>query len=217
MALEIRFRLEQLLRLLVPSCALTGLLLAQPSLRITTPTDGTTAHPGELLTVQVEASPAEAFKLVFVVGFEPIGFGREQLDKPPYRFTVKIPIGIRPDKYPITACGFAFSEGQLVNSDPIDILVERADSPISITVYPVVADFSMEQKRYLQVTGVYADKTTADLTQSSRIKYVSSAPSVATVSPQGIVTPVAPGTGKITVTYGNLTQDVPVKVSRSER
>jgi hypothetical protein len=94
-------------------------------------------------------------------------------------------------------------------------VIERADSPVSITVYPVVADFTMEQKRYLQVTGLYADKTTADLTQSSRIEYAPSDPAVATVDSQGIVTPVGPGSAKITVTYGDLKHDVPVRVRDS--
>jgi hypothetical protein len=40
------------------------------------------------------------------------------------------------------------------------------------------------------------------MAQPSRIKYkyVSTAPQVATVQAQGIVSPVAPGTGKITIT-----------------
>ena len=75
----------------------------------------------------------------------------------------------------------------------------------------------MDQKRYFRVTGLYADRTTADLTQSSRIEYVSSAPSVATVDTQGIVTPVAPGIGKITVIYRGLKHDVPLRVRASER
>jgi hypothetical protein len=106
---------------------------------------------------------------------------------------------------------------QLVNSNPIEIAVERADSPVTISVYPIVADFTMDQKRYLQVTGLYADGTTADLTESSRIEYVSSAPDVASVQAQGIVTPVAPGTAKITITYGNLKHEVPVRVRLSDR
>jgi uncharacterized protein YjdB len=101
---------------------------------------------------------------------------------------------------------------RLIYSNSIDVVIERADSPVSITVYPVVADFTMDQKRYLQVTGLYADKTTADLTQSTRIEYASSDPDVAAVDSQGIVSPVAPGSAKITVTYGDLKQDVPVRV-----
>jgi len=46
-----------------------------------------------------------------------------------------------------------------LRSNPINILVERADSPISIIVYPTIADFTMDQKRYFSVTGTYADCT----------------------------------------------------------
>ncbi len=172
-------------------------------------------HPGESLTVTVDVSPPEgAFRTVFVDG---IGFGKEVLKAPPYRFTVHIPVDIRPDKYPVIAYAFSASTGQLVNSEPITVLVERADSPVSISVYPVVADFTMDQKRYFSVTGLYADHATDDLSQSSRIKYISSDPAVATVDPQGIVTPVAPGSGKITIIYGNLKLDVPVIVRESQR
>src|SRR5580698_4630869 len=135
----------QIVRLAISSCALAGLLVAQPSLRITSPINGATVHPGETLTVDVEAIPPEAFKFVFVAGADPISLSKEKLSKPPYRFTVQIPAGTRPDKYPITAAGFALSTGQLMNSASVDVLVERADSPISITVYPLTADFTMEQ------------------------------------------------------------------------
>ncbi|HTB19384.1 MAG TPA: hypothetical protein VK708_14790, partial [Bryobacteraceae bacterium] len=121
----------QIVRLAISSCALAGLLVAQPSLRITSPADGAIVHPGETLTVDVEALPPEAFKLVFVAGADPISLSKEKLSKPPYRFTVQIPAGTRPDKYPITAAGFALSTGQLMNSASVDVLVERADSPIS--------------------------------------------------------------------------------------
>lgn len=190
---------------------MAGLLVAQPTLRIVSPAEGSTFHPGESVTVDVEASPPEAFKLVYVVGFDPIGFSKEKVDRPPYRFSVRIPDRIRPDKYGLTAFG-STQAGQLVTSNPVLILVERADSPVSVSVYPVVVDFTMDQKRYLEVTGHYADGTTADLTQSSRIRYVSSAPSVATVQAQGIVTPVAPGSAKITISYGDLKAEVPVRV-----
>jgi hypothetical protein len=91
---------------------------------------------------------------------------------------------------------------ELVNSELINILIERAHWPVSISVSPVVWDFTMNQKGHLRVTGVYADGTNAEVTQSTRIRYVSDVPDVARVDSQGIVTPVAPGSGKITVTYG---------------
>ena len=156
---------------------------------------------------------------VHCTGGEPLGFARKALERPPYRFTFEIPSGITPGTYALTAMGFTSPEHPVksnpVISDPVTILVERAESPVSISVYPPLADFTMTEKRYLQVTGLYADKTTADLTQSNRIRFVSSAPNVATVQAQGIVTPVSPGTGKITITYGDLKLEVPVRVSGS--
>ncbi len=204
--------LTQLVRLLISLYALTGFLEAQPSVRITSPADGTTVPRGKALAVTVDVSPPEGvFETVTVIATTPIGDVRAGLNAPPYRFTVHIPDSIRPDRYALTALGITFSK-KFIYSDPIDILVERVDSPVSISVYPLVADFTMDQKRYLQVTGVYADKTTADLTQSSQIKYVSSAPGIATVQAQGIVTPVTTGSAKITITYGDLKLDVPVRV-----
>jgi uncharacterized protein YjdB len=164
--------------------------------------------------VNVDVSPPGVFDTVAINAPTPLGKGMQVLDSPPYQFTIQIPGGTRPNKYAITAVGVTFSK-EFIYSHSVEILIERADLPVSITVYPVVVDFTMDQRRYLQVTGLYADKTTADLTQSRGVKYVSSAPGVATVSPQGIVAPVAPGSAKITVTYGDLKHDVPVRVRDS--
>jgi hypothetical protein len=104
-------------KLFVAACALAGFLAAQPSLRITSPADGTTAHPGELLTVTVDVSPPEGvFRSVYVVGVDPIGNSKERLTAPPYRFTIEIPNGITPGSYYLTAMGFTLS-GQPVASN----------------------------------------------------------------------------------------------------
>lgn len=165
----------------------------------------------------VAASPPDAFSVILVTGPDPIGYGQEVPGASPYRFTIQIPEHIPPKKYYLSALGSMKGHAELVNSELINILVERADSPVSISAYPVVADFTMDQKRYFSITGLYADQTTADLSQSSRIKYISSDPAVATVDPQGIVIPVAPGSRKITIIYGNLKLDVPLRVRERAR
>jgi hypothetical protein len=77
-------RLTQLVKVLVCSFALAGCLVAQPSLRITSPADGTTVHPGELLTVTVDVSPPEgAFKMVAVISTSPIESSKETLKRHP--------------------------------------------------------------------------------------------------------------------------------------
>lgn len=209
-------RLSPVARIVVLPFALTA-CGAWPSLRITSPPDGTTVHPGEKLTVTVEASPGANVVGVLVGGTGPLGLGKADTDAPESRFTFQIPEHAPPNKYYLTATGTLAFPRRLINSKPIIIYVERADSPVSITVYPVVADFTMNEKRFLQVTGRYADGTEADLTESSRIRYVSSAPGVARVDPQGIVTPVAPGSGKIIITYANLKLEVPLLVREAGR
>lgn len=209
--------MARLAQVLVSAFAFTGFLAAQPTLRISSPADGTLVHPGELLTVTVAASPPGAFSAILVTGPDPIGYGQEVPGASPYRFTIQIPEHIPPKKYYLSALGSMKGHAELVSSVLINILVERADSPVSISVYPVVADFTMDQKRYFSVTGLYADHATDDLSQSSRIKYISSDPAVAMVDAQGIVTPVAPGSGEITIIYGNLKLDVPVIVRESQR
>jgi hypothetical protein len=66
----------KLIGALISSWILTGLLTAQPSLRITSPANGTTVHPGDTLTVTVDVSPPTVFQYVVVVGFDPIGAKR---------------------------------------------------------------------------------------------------------------------------------------------
>jgi hypothetical protein len=202
---------------LIACYALTGVLAAQPSLRIISPADGTLVHPGESLTVTVAVSPPDAFPAILVTGPDPIGYGHLVPGAPPYRFMIQIPEHTPPKKYYLSALGSMKDHAELVSSEVINILIERADSPVSLTVYPVIADFTVDQKSYFSVTGVYAGKTRVDLTQSNRIKYVSSNPRIATVQEQGIVSPVQPGRAIITVTYDGLKTEVPVRVREPER
>jgi hypothetical protein len=83
--------------LAVQLCALLGMLVAQPSLRITSPTDGAT-----------------------------VGKDKQVLDAPPYQFTIEIPPGTRPDKCAVTALGITFAK-EFIYSDPIRWRCRRND------------------------------------------------------------------------------------------
>lgn len=215
MIADLASRLTQLVRLLIPWCALTGLLVAQPSLRITSPAAGTIVHPGQSLTVTVEATSARAFQQVIVIGGDPIGFSRP-LTAPPYRFTIQIPSKIDPGRYLLTADG-ATAPGQGTMSDPIEIVVERPDSPVRLRVEPSILDLSLSQKGYLRVVGEFADGMTTDLTKSSRVAFASTTPTVATVQAQGIVTALAPGSAKVIVTCETARVEVQVTVIGNRR
>src|SRR5580700_2660459 len=136
MRLLMKLRLTQLVRPPVLLCAVMGFLAAQPSLKITTPADETIVHPGDLLTVTVDVSPATgAFQHVSVIGATPIESSKETLNAPPYQFTIQVPMRTRPNGYQVTAVGSTLP-GHLVNSNPITILVERADLPVRLFVEP---------------------------------------------------------------------------------
>ena|SRR5579872_7067394 len=208
-------RLKLITMVCLLSCPLAEVLFAQPRLRITSPADGTIVLPGQSLIVTVEAFPAGAFKQVIIIGSDVIGFSRP-LIAPPYRFTIPIPSKIDPGKYLLTADG-ATAPGQGTMSDPIEIVVERPDSPVRLRVEPSFLELSFSQKGYLRVVGEFADGMTADLTKGNRISFASTSPAVATVQAQGIVTPVTQGSTKIVVTYGGVKAEVPVKVMGSNR
>lgn len=210
-------------RLCVPLCVVGGALLAQPmpTVRITSPVNRTVVHPGESLKVMVEPSPADAFAGIGVIGVYPIG-DSSVVTAPPFECTVAIPSDIRPGVYAITAAGMLgpgqksgreAQWGRGVPSAPITLLVERADQPVRLEVYPPTMRLQVGIKGYLSVTGVFADGQQVDLKESSTTIFTSDTPRVVTVDPKSIVNPMAPGSAKITVSNGKAKVEVPVVVS----
>lgn len=190
--------------------ALTTLIAAQPALRIASPTDGTKVHPGDTLTVVVEASPPGTFQSVIIFAWDPIPASK-LLTAPPYRFAIQIPSDIVPKEYLLTAVGVQ-SPGQGTASESVSIIVERADTPVRLRVEPTVLDLSPSQKGYLRVLGEYSDGKTVDLTQAGGVFYSSTAPTVAIVQAQGIVTSVSAGSCNIVVSFKAAKAQVPVIV-----
>jgi hypothetical protein len=106
--------------------------------------------------------------------------------------------------------------GQQINSDSINILVERADSPMSFSIYPTVTDFTLAQKRYLQVTALYAE-TTADSRDPAKQNMAQARPALPPSTRKASSLPSRPGVDKITVNYRDLKHDVPLRVRENER
>ncbi len=209
MIVNSKVRLAKVARLGWLYCSLGGLLVGQPSLRITSPRDGAVVNPGQSLTVTVEASPTAAFKEVVIIGGDPIGFS-QPLSAPPYRFTILIPKNITARQYLLTADGYTVP-GKGVSAS-IRINVERADSPVSLDVYPSSMHLSPGHKGFLSVSGKFSDGENVDLSKASRIVYTSDTPSVAAVQADGTVTAVASGVAKVEITYGKVKARVPVTV-----
>jgi hypothetical protein len=191
-------------------CCAIGVLPAQ-TLQITSPADGTVVSPGQVVTVTVAASPASAFQAVVLVGGDAIGFS-QVLSAPPYQFSLQIPAGTRPRRYPLTAEGTT-APGQGTNSDPITLVVERPDNPVSLSAQPAVMSFHLAGDQCpLRIVGTFPDGSLVDVDESTYIAYQSDTPGVATVDGDGHVTAVAAGTANITATYAGVSTTVPVTV-----
>ena len=195
---------------LLSLCACSGLLTAQ-TLKITEPKDGTLVHPGQTITVVVEASPPHAFQAMIIIGADPIGFS-QVLTAPPYRFPVTIPPDARPRRYNLTADGTT-EPGHGASSDPVEILVERSDSPLSLRAEPSVLYFeNVGELCPVAAVGKFVDADWVDLRESSYVRYISDNPRVATVTRDGLVTAAGPGTARITIQYNGKPTVVPVIV-----
>ena len=133
---------------LIHACALW--LDAQPTLQITSPSDGAVFSPGQTITVTVTAS-GSGFSSVFVIGQDPLGFSA-RLSAPPYQFSLPIPASAVPRQYKITAAG-VITAGEPVYSPSVTIAVQRSDPPVSVRVEPNILELKVGQKGYLQVTG----------------------------------------------------------------
>jgi hypothetical protein len=84
-------------------------LVAQPTLRITSPRNGAVVNSGQTLTVSVNASGT--FSKVVIVGEGRIGFTK-YLTAPPYQFSISIPANMASGMFALTAIGV--SPGQNV-------------------------------------------------------------------------------------------------------
>jgi hypothetical protein len=190
-------------------------LNAQPTLRITSPADGSIVNPDQTITVTVEETPPRSFREMVIIGHDPIGFS-QVLQGPPWRFSVHVPPTTSPRRYMLTADGI-IAPGKGASSRGISILVERADGLLSLKADPPLLLFrAVGDLIPLAVMGDFERLTDVNLAESTYIKYASDAPLVATVRPDGVVTAVGTGRAKITVTYRNHSVVVPVTVRAPE-
>jgi len=195
------------------ACLSGGVLLAQPTLKITEPKDGIEVNAGQILDVTVEASPPGAFRAVIVMGQGRIGFS-DSLPAPPYHFKLPVPIDTTPGPNAITANGFS-RPGEGINSAAVHIQVEHVGPPLRLMATPEILGFQhLGDEVQVLADGEFADARRVSLDRSIYTTYVSDAPGVASVTDGGQVTAVGPGSAKITIGYKGLSVVVPVTVEK---
>lgn len=196
-----------------------------PFVKITSPPNGTVVHPGERVPVTVDATPF-AFGAVIVL---PYGTAAS-VSGPPYRFVFEVPSDLDSGDLPMGALGVPPSGFKSTDKDKdaikdsINLDLERVESPKRLRAelrkdYPIVPDgfHRVGEVRDLWTTGIFGDDAEVNLTCSKLTKYESSDLSVVTVSAEGVVTAVGPGSARITVKNGNATVVVPVTVPKGDQ
>ncbi|MGP0070350.1 MAG: Ig-like domain-containing protein [Bryobacteraceae bacterium] len=182
---------------------------AQGSLQIANPASGTTLNPGQTVVVDVTASGGTVNGVMIVA---PEANVDTVLSSPPYEFSFTLPLQVTPGLTTIGALGLTAS-GPVTAEIQVDI--ERSDSPQTMTTDTSQLELAVGDSVPVQVFGTYADGTILRLTNSTQTTYLSQAPSVAGVSPYGIVTAAAPGSTQIVVdgmVFVSVTVDPPIAV-----
>lgn len=210
-----------LVALLVLPLILSACIAAEkPFVKIKSPANGTVVHPGQRLTMIVDATP---FAFWAVVG-SPLG--TTSFSGPPYRIDLSIPPDCIPGIYGVRVWGVPPGRPLMVPADKkedivkddIELDVELSDSPKSLRwelwgLYNVPESIhAVGDIRQLSITGTFADGTEVELRRSKLTSYEGSPPSVVTIDSEGTVTAIGPGSAKITVKNGEAIAVVPVVV-----
>jgi Big-like domain-containing protein len=199
------------------SLALAALALPQnqPSLQISSPSNGAVVAAGQTLSITVTSPTGLSFQMVALIGPDPIGFNTSGTSMPA-QFSIPIPPDADCGIYNLTADGLTQS-GQSVTSAPIQIDIERSDLPAALSTLDsssVVLE-SMGEQVHSTVLAHFADGSIADVTRSTLVSFASSDTAVATVDSSGAITAQSAGSAMINVTYtlGSQSLQIPIPVT----
>lgn len=168
-------------------------------------------NPGQ--TMQVVVSTSGEFTGVFISGQAPIGFS-QIVKAPPYKFSLTIPLNIRPGPYTLTALGGHTGAASPVRSEPTTVDVERPDQPQNIRVEPSSLRLSVGRQSGLRVIGTYRDGRDVDLSRSTQTTYESKEQDIVSVTKEGLVTALAIGSTTVAIDHRII---VNVLVVRSDK
>lgn len=192
----------------------------QQRLQIESPADGTVVHPGQTIKVRVTSSTDRTLSSLFVVS--PLS------DLPPDVVTKSVPVELtvtipstveKAGPYPFTAMGTT-TAGELVESDPITLDVERDDMPVSLWSQFDKHFFTAKgQSVPMMLTATFSDGKIIEVTESPNVSYHSTDAKVVTVDEAGTAAAVETGTAAIIVSYKNpngpdVRLTIPVTVER---
>jgi hypothetical protein len=184
-------------------------LSAQPTIQIMSPVNGASVTAGQKIAVKLVVSPPNSLRTIGLAGTNDIGFWPAST-APPFQFSFTIPVFALSGEAVLTAIG-ATSPGHLIFSAPVKIVVAPSPIPIGLIGEPSILQLALRETGRLRAMGWLRSGRQVDLTQSPETTFSTSG-TVATVSRDGVVTPIAPGIDTITIAYGGLSASVRIEV-----
>jgi IPT/TIG domain len=174
----------------------------QALLQITSPAPPNNIfNPGQTITIVVSADRSVPSQSIWINEDYPLPDA--QPTSTPNQFTIALPATMPPGVFPIIAEG-ATSPGNLVNSVPVAIDVERPDLPTNFIAAPLNMVFSsVGETGSIDAQATFSDGSIFGVTRSTRVLFASNDTQIATVDSKGIVTAIAPGQTYIVVSYAS--------------
>jgi hypothetical protein len=193
------------------------------SIRITSPRSGSVVYSGSQIEVAVEASPIE-FPSVGLNGDGPTEgwpvvlatpLAKRGSDRPPYKITVQIPPDASPGTHTLSAFGARGVNGtELVRSTDVQIDIERPDEPTKLRGIDYYVLNKVGETKGLDISADFADGTAVYIRRSHRNSYDIDPPGIVSVTRDGLIQALAPGTARIAIRNGHASMLVRAEVAR---
>lgn len=173
---------------------------------IVNPPRGATFAPGAVIPIEVRVTASHTVSAMAVVS--PLGFGNELRKSAPWSFTLTVPtdqaglssslLGEQPIYVDATVDG---EKGSIETGTTID--VEEPGPPVKLSSQWTQLFFEAGERGGipLLVLGTFKDELELDVSHSTHISFTSSDPRVASVSSEGIVSPIGPGKTVVEARY----------------
>lgn len=184
--------------LLVFILALPVFAAGAPTVRITSPSDGFLAAPGDRIGVDLQTQGEPIFHFLALLGPLPI-VGQDLVGAPPYHFVLEIPLKTDPGVQKLKVLARLKGLEHLVTSNSVEVDIELPDSPEHIRVSPTNLNLWIGGQQDLVVIGAFKDGRDIDISKSTRLTFKSEDPNIAAVSRNGKVVGVSAGSTKILV------------------
>jgi hypothetical protein len=171
-------------------------------LEITSPANGAIVEPGQRLSVTVNSSQTIRDAQFAVIS--PLG-DSGLMSSLPGRAIIEIAKDAACGRTALTAFGRARG-GQEIVSNPIEIDVERPDTPTAISERNHMSHLEFTERGTqipMSIVATFADGVVLYVDESSHMTYSSSSPQVAAVSDFGMITAMGVGKATIRAEYRN--------------